>query len=539
MRPIAWRRRQRGQVLPISAICAGVLLGGAALAVDLSVATTNHRNLQNATDAAALSAARDLGASNGGQANQADRLQGAVDALRVVYDHMGWGSSGTTWATGVVHAQTGQNCGNGAAATHCDVTTSGPGAGSGVTVTVDIPPLSAPNPAYDERPGAPGLPWGYVEVDVTDPAAAGLGGAIGLHMGPTGSRSVAYHLPAAQPFGFALYSNTLVTGGNQGEVIDGNVYAYRDINPQSGGHSGFCAGPDANGNLGAIVLGSPQSGSFPSPDPAAGSPYQSNVRPTAADTVQAVSSCSVATGSGTVNQTANLGACGTLSVQGVTLTAVQDPSSQACMASPALLPPDLQGPSLSGNVVTEDGSALGNNRSVLTVTSALTPGLYYVTHNPNCSPPNCTDVVIDGHSAPSNCTGAYASSYTTCLVGVTFWLDQGATIGVTNGAHVLISPYQPPSGQTEDPNDGFYSVYAPTGSAGGLYESNVSSSLTVTGTVYLPSGTLSAGQNARLSIDGQAIVDTWNVQSGNFTNPEVTFDPRYVAKLREQLQLVQ
>ena len=104
MRPIAWRRRQRGQVLPISAICAGVLLGGAALAVDLSVATTNHRNLQNATDAAALSAARDLGASNGGQANQADRLQGAVDALRVVYDHMGWGSSGTTWATGVVHA---------------------------------------------------------------------------------------------------------------------------------------------------------------------------------------------------------------------------------------------------------------------------------------------------------------------------------------------------------------------------------------------------------------------------------------------------
>ena len=539
MRRIASRRRQLGQVLPISAISAGVLLGAAALAVDLSVATTNHRNLQNASDAAALSAARDLGHSNGGQANQSDRLQGAIDGLRVVYDHMGWGTSGTTWATGVVNAQTGQNCGNGASATHCDVTTHGPGTGSGVTVTVDIPPRNAPNAAYDEQAGAPGLPWGYAEVDITDPAASGLGGAIGLHLAPTGSRSVAYHLPGAQPFGFALFSNTMVTGGNQGEVIAGNVYAYRDINPQSGGQSMFCAGPDSSGNPGVVVLGSPQSGSFPSPDPAAGSAYQSNVLPHAADSIHAVSSCSAASGGGTVDQTASLGSCDDLTVQGVSLTAVQDPNSGACMASPALLPPDLQGPSLSGNVVTENGSSLGNNQSVLTVTTALTPGLYYVTHNPNCSAPSCTDVVIDGHSAPSNCTGSYASSYTTCLLGVTFWLDQGATIGITNGAKVLISPYQPPSGQTEDPNDGFYSVYAPTGSAGGVYESNVSSSFTATGTMYLPSGTLQVGQNARLNIDGQAIVDVWNVQSGNFSNPEVTFNPTYVAKLREQLQLVE
>jgi hypothetical protein len=148
-------------------------------------------------------------------------------------------------------------------------------------------------------------------------------------------------------------------------------------------------------------------------------------------------------------------------------------------------------------------------------------------------------VVIDGHRAPANCSGAYASTYTTCLQGVTFWLDQGATIGVLNKAQVLISPYQPPAGTNQTPNDGFFSVYAPTGSPAAIYDSNNSTSLTLTGPVYLPSGTLSVGQNALLSIDGQAIVGTWSVQSGNSTNPEITFDSRYVATLREQLQLVE
>lgn len=537
MRPTVRRRRERGQVLPMSALFAGLLLGAAALAVDLSVDTSSQRNLQNATDAAALVAARDLGASNGGEPNQTDRIQGVTDALRVVYDHMGWGSSATAWATSVVHAQSGLDCAASAAATDCDVTAPGPGTGAGVTVTVEIPPRAARNTAYDEQ-ATPGMPWGYAEVDLSDPALSGIGGAVGLHAGPVGAHSVGYHLPASQPFGFALFSNTVVTDGNRGEVIDGDVYAYRDINPQSGGQAGFCAGPDSNGNAGAVVLGSPQSGSFPSPDPAAGSPYQDNVRPTTADLVRQVSSCTGNNG-GEVTQTAALGACNSVSVQGVTMTATQDPGSLACVASPALLPPDLQGPSLSGNVVTEDGSHLGNNQSVLTVTSALTPGLYYVTHNPNCSPPSCTDVVIDGHSAPSNCTGSYAASYTTCLLGVTFWLDQGATIGVTNGAKVLVSPYQPPAGTTDDPNDGFFSVYAPTGSAAGIYESDVSSVLGMTGTVYLPSGSMTVGQNAGLSVEGQAIVDAWSVQSGNHSNPEITFDPTYVAKLREQLQLVE
>ena len=87
-------RSQRGQVLPIAAVVSVLLLAAAALAVDLSLQTDHHLDLQNATDAAALVAARDLGAT----ASQANRNTAAIDALRVVYDHLDWGSAGTTWA---------------------------------------------------------------------------------------------------------------------------------------------------------------------------------------------------------------------------------------------------------------------------------------------------------------------------------------------------------------------------------------------------------------------------------------------------------
>jgi hypothetical protein len=243
-------------------------------------------------------------------------------------------------------------------------------------------------------------------------------------------------------------------------------------------------------------------------------------------------------GGGLVAQTASLGSCGTLTVQGVSMTTTQDPGSLACMANPPVTAPDLQGPALTGNVLRYDGSGLGNGQSVLTVTSSPLPGLYYVTHNPNCAAPNCTDVVIDGHSAPSNCPGQY-SMYTTCLLGVTFWLDKGATIGVSNGAKVLISPYMPPSDPSLDPNDGRFPIYAPIGSAAGIYETNLQSVLVMTGTVYMPSGSMSVTSNATLGISGQAIVNSWSVQSGNHTNPVILYDPSGTAKEREVLQLVE
>ena len=529
------RRRagERGQAVPIAAVFSVLMLAGAALAVDLSLQTDHHLDLQNASDAAALVAARDLGAHNGGLPNQADRNSAAIDALRVVYDHMSWGSAGTTWATGAV----GSTCGNGTSGSDCHVVVTGPGSNTNVTVEVDVPPRNARNSSYNES-GTSGTPWGYVEVDVKERDRTNFGAAVGVSQSTAGAHSVGYHFATGQPFGFALYSGTLVSGGNNGEIVEGNVYAYRDLQPQSNGKAGFCSDTDSSGNPGHIVLGAPQSGAFPNPDPAAGAPYQYQVTPDDADIITHTPSCTT-NAAKYVSQTAPVGSCGSLSVQGVSLSTTQDPHSGACMANPPVTPPDLQGPSLTGNVVRYDGSSLGNNQSVLTVTTALAQGLYYVTHNPNCAAPSCTDVVIDGHSAQNNCTGAYASSYTVCMLGVTFWLDKGATIGVTNAAKVLISPYQPPGDTSDDPNDGRFNVYAPAGSAAGIYESNVNSVLVMTGTTYLPSGSMNVGQNAILSITGQAVVQSWNVQSGNFTNPEITYDPHATAAQREVLQLVE
>ncbi|HZS14728.1 MAG TPA: pilus assembly protein TadG-related protein, partial [Candidatus Dormibacteraeota bacterium] len=526
------RCAQRGQVVPIAAICSALLLGGAALAVDLSLQTDRHLDLQNATDAAALVAARDLGATHSGQPNQGDRKQGAIDALRVVYDHLGWGSTGTTWATSAV----GTTCDSGS---DCHVTATGPGSGSGVSATVDIPPKTANNTSYDESPAGSGTPWGYAEVSLHELQVRGFGGALGFGQQTAGAHSVGYHYPAGQGFGFALYSGTLVQAGNSDEIIDGNVYAYRDVQPQSSGKASICADTDSSGNKGHVVLGAPQSGPFPSPDPAGGAAYQYQIKPTSAQVITHHDECADSLGKGEVAQTASIGSCGTLTVQGVDLSTSQDPNSLACMADPPVTAPDLQGPSLSGNVVRYDGSTLGNNQSVLTVSSALTPGLYYITHNPNCSAPTCTDVVIDGHGAPSNCTSPYSPTYTTCLLGVTFWLDKGATIGVSNGASVLISPYMPPSDPSLDPNDGRFSIYAPAGSSAGIYETNTQSVLTMTGTVYMPSGTMSVTSNGTLGIDGQAIVNAWNVQSGNHTNPVILYDPGATATQREVLQLVE
>jgi Flp pilus assembly protein TadG len=529
------RRRadERGQAAPIAAVFSVLMLAGAALAVDLSLQTDHHLDLQNASDAAALVAARDLGATNGGLPNQADRNTAAIDALRVVYDHMSWGSAGTSWASGAV----GSTCGNGTSGTDCHVVATGPGSNTNVTVEVDVPPRNARNSAYNES-GTTGTPWGYVEVDVKERDRTNFGAGVGVGQTTAGAHSVGYHFPTGQPFGFALYSGTLVSGGNNGEIVEGNVYAYRDIQPQSNGKAGFCSDTDTQGNPGHIVLGAPQSGPFPNPDPAAGAPYQYQVTPNDADVITHTPSCTT-NAAKYVSQTAQIGNCGSLTVQGVALSTTQDTRSNACVANPPVTPPDLQGPSLTGNVVRYDGSSLGNNQSVLTVTTPLAQGLYYITHNPNCSPSSCTDVVIDGHSAQNNCTGAYASTYTVCMQGVTFWLDRGATIGVSNGAKVLISPYQPPNDTSDDPNDGRFALYAPAGSAAGVYESNVNSLLVMTGTVYLPSGSMNVGQNAILSITGQAVVESWNVQSGNFTNPEIVYDPHAAAMQREVLQLVE
>src|SRR5205807_7059301 len=160
------------------------------------------------------------------------------------------------------------------------------------------------------------------------------------------------------------------------------------------------------------------------------------------------------------------------------------------------------------------------------------PGVYDVMHS--CS--GCTDVTIDG-SSPANCPAQYSGSYTTCLLGYTFYLENGATMDVTGKTSVLITPYVPAA--TQNPNDGFFAVYAPPGSSASLTEEKNGTLLAMTGTVYMPSGTVDIVTNAILRIDGQALVNTWNVQSGNHDNPVITFNNQRAATQREVLQLVE
>lgn len=508
----------------MAALAATLVVGAAALATDLSVQTHQRRSLENATDAAALAGAADLGAS----ASQDQRITAANDALRVVYDHMGWQKygSGTTWASNAVASQTASNCGNGASATRCNVSVVGPD--PHVLVTVDIPPARARNAAYD------GL-WDYVEVELSQTSGTGFAGVIGQATTTAGAHSIAYHRPPGVPYGFALWSGTTITDGNQGEVVQGNVYTYRSIIPQSNGQAGFCAAPDSAGNA-TIVLGAPQSPPAPTPDPAGGAPFQSAVVP-----ITQVTSCSTGAGGGRVSQTATLGTCGSLIVQGVTMATSFYGPAQACVADPPLLPPDLQAPTIAG-AIRADGSVLGVNQSVLTLSGAVTSGVYDVIHNPNCTPTSCYDVTIDGRGTgarSSACTDpTIQAAYSTCLVGVTFYLEQGATVGVINGANALITPYVP-SPATTNPQDGAYPVYAPSGSAARVEARNNGTHLTMTGTVYVPSGSVVAGQNATLYVQGQAIAQSWSVQSGNHLNPTVAYDASRVATERETLLLVE
>ena len=506
-------RRQGGQVVPITAIMLTLLIGAAALATDLSVNTHVRRNIQNVTDAAALAGAYDIETA----ATPTERRTAVSSAFQVVHDHLGWSTyqSASSYAASALGSVGGDNCGTSSEAVVCQVTYVADD--TSYSVTVNTPPLHAHNTSYNGQQG-------YIEVLITKSSTNGFGAALGFLTGTEGGHSVGYHRAGNAPFGFALYSSSIVTSGNDNETVSGNVYAYRDLSPQSHGHAAICSATDQYGTKGHVVLGAPQSGPFPNPDPGNNQPYQSSVA-----VLTSVNSCS-GVGGGSVAQTANLGACGTLQVQGVSMATTQDPGSLACMADPAVLAPDLQGPTLTGSTVLAQTAAC---TTVLHVTAPMTAGVYEIRHNPVC--PAGGDVVIDSGVA-GTCSGTY-SGFDVCMIGVTFVLENGASIDVGGKVAAVIVPYTPAS--STNPNDGKYPIYAPTGSAATLTTSKNGTLLQLYGTLYMPSGSYSGGQNAAVSIQGQAIVASWTVQSGNHTNPDITYDKSFVASEREFLLLVE
>ncbi|HXA27125.1 MAG TPA: pilus assembly protein TadG-related protein [Candidatus Angelobacter sp.] len=536
------RRSQRGQMLPLASLMAVLILGAGALAVDLTLQTHDRRSLQNVSDAAALAAAQDLADPSAATA-QASRILAVTDAIKVLHTELGFPIPNANYAA--QWAQGGA-CNNGATVCYADNITAGE-----YTFSIDSPPRTAD--AYGQA--SYNADQHYVEITLRRTTGnPGFAGVIGVPTGTTGAHSIAYHLVPGTAFGFALWANTVVSTGNEIENVIGDAYAYRDINPQANGHAGFCVSKNADGSGGHLVLGAPQfPNALPSPDPASGQAQQYLLSPNGhdPDVVQFLTSCATA-GAGQIAQEAAMGC--PASVQGLALgssTYTDTTYTKACVSDPAVAAPTLKGPTdntstsspLCAPNIAAGGSfspgyyaCTGNGQAAITVHHTLAQGIYHVHHNPNAG----TDVVIDGTAvaadpAASNCP---TTGYQTYLCGVTFVLDAGAVISLSgNSSTAIITPYNPPNGSL---NDGKYPIYSPAGASGATVNvSNNGATLAMAGTVYMPGGSVNIGQNAFVFIQGQAIVNVWNVQSGNHTNPDVYWDGSRVASENEVIRLVE
>jgi len=526
MQPTSRRRRERGQVAPLIALAGTVLIGVTALAVDVSLNTHTRRNLQNVTDFAALAGAQDLPTPVG----QSDRQKAVFSALLSVQKQLGQPlPAGST--VDVVRTGAGNDCNDGQA--HCHAVFS-VGSYSG---TIDTPPVSATNTAYDTD--------GYLEVNLLHTSVNQIGKAVGEGTSTERGHSVAYHFAANQPFGVALFADTYVASGNDGELVQGNVYAQRYINPQSAGHAGFCAG-----NGGRIVLGAPQA---PQTYDTQNDPGQADILPHTANILLTLPNCNPlgsttslnTTATGTVNQTTATPSDCSNPIPGVPMTAQYSDPLQGgigtCVANPPLPPPttNFQEPTHSTTPVfgcnsPPQGSGWyecdNQNRPALQPTAGGTmpPGVYVISHgsNNNCKPTNCFD--------------ADFSRVALNAPGVTIMLVNGATMGVEKGATLTIDPTREPPCVQYVPTDCRYSIYSGPGSSSQLFIIDSASSLTMYGTLYMVAGTVNCDTNSFLQIvQGQAIVGTWNVQSGNHDNPIITFDGGLVAPQTEILRLAE
>lgn len=522
------RKNSRGQAAVIMVLMATAIFGFAALGVDWGSHAQAKRNFQNIADGAALAGAQDL---DGSTPSQSSRRTGATDALTLIHSELGLQTGGVNgWATSALAT----SCGS--SGTVCDVTvTSG-----AYTIDIHSPPLTATNTSLNRSQSISSQGQEYFEVNITTAASNGFGAIIGQGTTTVKAHAVAFHQPALA-FGFALYTATTASSGNEAEIIDGNIYSYRNISAQSNGHASICA------NGGSVVLGSPQyPTALPSPDPAAGADQQHNVNPGPSVITIGAASCA-SLGSGEVGQTAASG-CPT-NVTGVTLdsnnSSVDSNYTKACVAdSTQLQAPTLESPTIPSSQTTYTcsvGALNGSNHyqpgiytcssgPALTVDHPLDPGIYSISQS------NTHGYDVSIGTALNNCGGG--SAFNVCLSGVTFILNGGATMNVTSKMVVNQTPYSGPAG-TNNPNDGRFSIYAGTGSAASLFVDKNGTTYEVQGTLYIPTGSVTVDTNAYLDVVGQAIVNSWNVQSGNHANPDITYDASRSAQMREVLRLVE
>lgn len=557
----ARRPGERGQMVPMIALFAIVLLGCTAIATDLSVSTHYKRNLQNITDAAAIAGAKQLPIT----VSASKQVTATKTALAVLHNTFGWTESGSTTPSAL--ATSGCNSGTlqcsvslCAGLTVAGCTTVPAGSNQPFSLTVNTPPKTALNTAFNSADLSTD-PNYYQRVEVVMHQQSGgfFSGIFGVSSEVAGAQSIAWHFASGNPFPFALFSRTVIQDGNSPEVIQGNVYAQRYLAPQGNGQAAICAGPDPNGNPGFIVLGAPQA-----PDSGyAGDGQNGNpkVKPGADPLVDNFSPCS-SIGGGQVGMSANPGnsagcAAGFAGlIAGSTITF--DSTDQACEANPALTVPSVMAlPTIPAYTTTQcqqnpsgtispwgsggtppNANAVaffcnGNKQPGLNITAgiSLVPGIYEILPGGNTP----CDVTIDG-TGPS-------------LTGVTFYLINGAGICATpsSGVSITQTPYcgtcSNPGGAT--PGDGIYDVISdnsgnnPTVSMSGNGGGSSSGVWHMTGVIWLPTGTVNIANKNALEDTGQILVNTWNDQSGNHQNPSVTYNGPNSPAQQEQLKLVE
>ncbi|HEY8741058.1 MAG TPA: Tad domain-containing protein [Candidatus Dormibacteraeota bacterium] len=255
------RRREEGQVLPLFAIAATVIVGIIALGIDYGFLTDQHRNLQAYVDEAAVAGAFQLPPGPGID----DYTRARTNAFIILRDNLGWNLSPGT--------------GGSKAAATCAGTTMDPT--SDINGCVLQPPygnytvsIQAPAP-----PAASGIAAAEttVAVQVVDAVATSFANVMGISSVNATAQAVAYNyedvggaratmpnssgttsVVGAAPFPYALWSDCIITG-NHLEIVAGDVYVNQcGIGTQSGGLSGFCAEPTPESQppeVGNIVLG--------------------------------------------------------------------------------------------------------------------------------------------------------------------------------------------------------------------------------------------------------------------------------------------
>lgn len=488
------RQQQRGQMMMILALMATVIFGGVALAVDLGVQTHHRRSLQNASDMAALAAARDVpsqGDLSVAQKNAAD------DAVKSLSLQGIWPGGGGTPAN--------NGCGGRSIAGYCFTRTFA-GTGGTFTVAFSTPPLTPRNVTTAAATTYEAAD--YAEVDLTQVADNAFGSFVGQARGTTTSHSVAYHWGPGGSFPFALYSQTLVATGNQAEDVQGDVYVGTTYAPQSNGKAALCADvvPGSSPSVGGhIVFGYPQppvaGGTTPLVNYSAqpNCPYQGN----------------------SLNAMAKSGECPGAG-------SGWDQVTQLCVANPPIQPPKFPQPAPTGQSPTPAGC---------TMTPSTPTGVYEVRAGGGCG----GTVTLDFTKGDINC--------------ISLVLDAGSTV-ILSGAPkntpqqvvvpVTMRSYGDPTCLGKGPGAGDPAnrsiLWAAPGAAVTLKDDGATGccrTYDLVGSVDMPNGTVVIATNAALEIVGQTVVGTWNVQSGNHPNPLVKYAPSTDQPVPEVLRLVE